>query len=315
MNDPQNLGLSELGQRVQAMADPVPDSRLRPYQGTMQTPASNGHSNPSLEPYEHSQAMPAQQASTATSIPSPVPYTQQPYSPPYSPQIPGQFAAQSQAQKPVAYSNNSTPIREQLSPWETFPQPDPSQATPIQSRQVQSAPSTPSASTQPQASQPSSPASAAPVDPNAPKSGIQRALDAIRSTIPLVQKLLPLIDGNIATAVGALVATHVHPAPPPPQVHVDLEPVERGLAEVRNSHRELRNQVAEHAASFKRVEDQLEHVREATDRNTLEQQELVEDLRAVGSRVSTFAIVGLVLLLLSLGLNIFLIFQLQHILR
>jgi hypothetical protein len=33
MSEPQNLGLGELGQRVQAMSDPVPDSRLRPYQG------------------------------------------------------------------------------------------------------------------------------------------------------------------------------------------------------------------------------------------------------------------------------------------
>jgi t-SNARE complex subunit (syntaxin) len=96
---------------------------------------------------------------------------------------------------------------------------------------------------------------------------------------------------------------------------VDLEPVERGLAEVRNSHRELRTQVQEQVTSLKRVEDQLERVREATDRNTLEQQEMVEDLRAVGSRVSTLAIVGLVLLLASLGMNVWFLIQLQHILR
>jgi len=135
-----------------------------------------------------------------------------------------------------------------------------------------------------------------------------------------VQKLLPLLDGNFATAIGALVAPqmgHHHPPPPPPvqQVHVDLEPVERGLAEVRTSHRELRGQVAEQGTTLKRVEDQLERVREATDRNTLEQQELVEDLRAVGGRISTFAIIGLVLLLVSLGLNIYFLVQLQHILR
>ena len=37
--------------------------------------------------------------------------------------------------------------------------------------------------------------------------------------------------------------------------------------------------------------------------------------RSVGSRLSAFAIVGLVLLLGSLGLNIYLVLQLQHILR
>jgi hypothetical protein len=96
---------------------------------------------------------------------------------------------------------------------------------------------------------------------------------------------------------------------------VDLEPIERGLAEVRTSHRELRTQVQEQVTSLKRVEDHLERVREATDRNTLEQQELVQDLRSVGRRVSTFALIGLVLLALSLVLNAYLLVQLQHILR
>jgi ABC-type phosphate transport system auxiliary subunit len=41
----------------------------------------------------------------------------------------------------------------------------------------------------------------------------------------------------------------------------------------------------------------------------------VEDLRAVGSRVSMLAIIGLVLLLASLGLNAWFLIQLQHILR
>lgn len=94
-----------------------------------------------------------------------------------------------------------------------------------------------------------------------------------------------------------------------------MEPVERGLAEVRNSNRELKTQVQEQGTTLKRVEDQLERVREATDRNTLEQQELVEDLRAVGSRISTFAIIGIALLVISLGLNVYFLIELQHILR
>jgi hypothetical protein len=146
-----------------------------------------------------------------------------------------------------------------------------------------------------------------------PKSGFQRAFDMVRSAIPMVQKLLPLLDGNFATTMGALMAPQHHPAPPP--VQVDLEPVERGLAEVRNSNRELKAQVLEQGTTLKRVEDQLDRVREATDRNTLEQQELVEDLRAVGNRISTFALIGVILLLISLGLNGYLIYELQHILR
>jgi hypothetical protein len=281
MNDPQNLGLGELGQRVQAMSDPVADSRLRPYQGTpAAAPASNGHTGPALESYEDLRNAPqpaaAQQSQAA--------YSRQPF----QPAGPGPSPAANPA---------SAPGQERLSAWESAPLPP---YTPT------SAPATP----RPQASLPSS-ASAS----EAPKSGLHRALDAIRSTLPLVQKLLPLIDGNFASAVGSLIAPHSHPAPPPPVVHIDMEPMERSLAEVRNSNRELRSQMLEQVTTLKRVEDHLERVREATDRNTLEQQELVEDLRSVGSRVSIFAIVGLVLLAVSLGLNIYLIVQLQHILR
>jgi septal ring factor EnvC (AmiA/AmiB activator) len=150
---------------------------------------------------------------------------------------------------------------------------------------------------------------------SAPRSGLHRAFDAIRSTLPLVQKILPIIDGNIATAVSALMTAQPHPAPHPQQVHINLEPIEHGLAEIRNSNRELRGQVQEQVTNLKRVEDQLERIREATDRNTLEQQELVEDLRSASGRISTFAILGATLLAISLGLNIYLIIQLQHILR
>jgi hypothetical protein len=276
MNDPQNLGLGELGKRMQAMSDPAPDSRLRPYQGAQPPtiPASNGYTGPSLEPYEDPRNTPP---------PSPAPYSQQPFSPPGPTQ--------------GSSATTTTPLREQISPWETVPTPDHAPAPPTQ-----------------QQSPPPGPQAAA---SDAHKSGLHRALDAFRSTIPLVQKLLPLIDSNFATAVGALMVPHTRPVPPPqPQVvQIDMEPLERGLAEVRNSHRELRGQVQEQVTTLKRVEDHLERVREATDRNTLEQQELVEDLRSVGSRLSAFAIVGLVLLLGSLGLNIYLVLQLQHILR
>ncbi|MFC5864104.1 hypothetical protein ACFPT7_17490 [Acidicapsa dinghuensis] len=157
-----------------------------------------------------------------------------------------------------------------------------------------------------------------PNDPNSPKSGILRAINAVKSAIPVAQKLLPLLDGNFVTAVTSLLAPVVshHPQPaPPPQVHVDLEPVERAISEVRTSHRELKAQVQEQVVSMKKVEDQLERVREATDRNTLEQQELAEDLRAVGNKITTFVVAVVVLLVLSLVVNVYLIFQIQHILR
>ena len=70
----------------------------------------------------------------------------------------------------------------------------------------------------------------------------------------------------------------------------------------------------EQNSTLKRVEDQLEMVREATDRNTLEQQELIEDLRAVGNKVTTFALFALGLLAASVLLNVILYLHLKRVL-
>ena len=304
MSDPQNFGLGELGQRVQAMGDPAPEPRLRPYQGGMQTgatPANGSNTRPAAPRDIPAREIPVWEnekpiaPAPASSSPYPsfpgsyatpvIPASPEPY-PPLGPAAPPFNGSSNGSAASSAAFTGTTPPGSSANPQSTLPPPTSSE------------------------------------DPNAPKSGLQRAVDAVRSAIPLVQRLLPLLDGNFTTAISALVAPqmgHHHPAPPPPvpvqQVHVDLEPVERGLAEVRTSHRELRGQVAEQGTTLKRVEDQLDRVREATDRNTLEQQELVEDLRAVGGRISTFAVIGLVLLLVSLGLNVYFLVQLQHILR
>ncbi len=72
-------------------------------------------------------------------------------------------------------------------------------------------------------------------------SGMQWALGALKQAVPFMQRLLPLIDGNIATAVANLLTSHPHPAPPPQRV--DLQPLEKGLSELEVQHRDLRTQI------------------------------------------------------------------------
>jgi hypothetical protein len=55
-------------------------------------------------------------------------------------------------------------------------------------------------------------------------------------------------------------------------------------------------------------------VREATDRNTLEQQELLEDLKGVGKKVNLFALFSLALLAVSILINVILYLRIQRIL-
>ncbi len=275
MSDPQNLGLDELGQRVQAMATPAPEPRLRSqweqYQGAPLPvgPASSSRPQPAYEAYEDLRVAPPPTPPTPNAVP-------------HSP-----------AAEPNHFSSHIPPQAPPPAP----PPPPASQAQP--------------ASAAP-------PAAAPPEDPNAPKSGLQKIIQSVRTALPYVQKLLPLLEGNFANAVSTLMVPvnqqPQHPVPPP-QVHVNLETVERGLADLQTAQRELKTQVQEQTGSLKRVEDHLERVREATDRNTLEQQELVEDLRAVGNRISNLAVIGLILLLILLGLNAYFLWRLQHLLR
>jgi len=144
---------------------------------------------------------------------------------------------------------------------------------------------------------------------------MERAMNAFRIALPFVQRVLPLLDGNVATAVSNILIPQAKaPAPASVDLTPILAPIQDGLADLRVQNRTLRDQVAEQNVSLKRVGDQLQQVREATDRNTLEQQELMEDLKVVGNKVNMFAAVALGLLGLSVLLNIFLYLHIMRVL-
>jgi hypothetical protein len=139
---------------------------------------------------------------------------------------------------------------------------------------------------------------------------MQRAMGILKQAAPFVARLLPLIDGNITTAVSNLLS----PRPHAPAAPVDLTPVHNQLSEMQLQHIDLRTTVLEQTTGLKRVEDQLELVREATDRNTLEQQEFIEDLKAVSHKVSLIAVGLSILLVLSVVVNLLLYMYIKRVL-
>jgi hypothetical protein len=141
-------------------------------------------------------------------------------------------------------------------------------------------------------------------------STMQRAMNILKQAAPFVARLLPLIDGNVTTAVSNLLS----PRPHPQSVSVDLTPVHNQLSEMQVQQNDLRTSVQEQTTSIKRVEDQLELVREATDRNTLEQQEFIEDLKAVSHKVSLIAVGLSILLVLSVVVNLILYVYIRRVL-
>ncbi len=171
-------------------------------------------------------------------------------------------------------------------------------------------PSTTATSTPPPAPAPV-PARKLPPPPGQPRTGMERAAGILRVALPFVQRMLPLLDGNVDATVSNMLTPQTPKALPQPTVNI--VPLQEGLADLRVQQRALRDQVLEHNASLKRVEDHLQAVREATDRNTLEQQELLVDLKSVGGKVNVFAFIALALLGVSVILNVVLYLQIRHI--
>ncbi len=136
----------------------------------------------------------------------------------------------------------------------------------------------------------------------------QRSLGAVRMALPVLQKMLPLLEGNVATVVSNMLAPSFQSHPP------DLTPIENALGKMHGELADLRKGSAEQGALLKRVGDQVDLVKEAADRISLGQQEMVEDLNSLRKKVTLFAWVGLVLLTASIVLNVVLLLRVQRIL-
>jgi hypothetical protein len=134
-------------------------------------------------------------------------------------------------------------------------------------------------------------------------------MSALRTVLPLVQKVLPLLDGNVALAVAnLLVPRQQGPA-------VDLKPIEGALTRMRTEHLELQGKLDQQGTSLKRIGDQLDLVKESTERNTLEQKEVTDNLHLLQKKVTLFAWTGLILLALSIAVNLVLFLRVEHIWR
>lgn len=144
-------------------------------------------------------------------------------------------------------------------------------------------------------------------------SGLERAAGLLRTALPFVQKFLPMVEGPVGAVLSGVLAPRT-PKATPPATAESLVPVQKGLARLAAQHQALCEQVAEQNSSLHRVEDRLQSVREATDRNTLEQQELMEDLKAVGRKVNVITVILGGLLLVSVLLNLILFLHLERVL-
>lgn len=130
-------------------------------------------------------------------------------------------------------------------------------------------------------------------------SGLHRTASALRTVVPLVQKLLPLLDGNVASAAANLLAPRL-----PSRPVVDLAPLETSLMRLRGDVALIQDRNAQHDVAIKRVDDQLETMKDALERAATEQREVSENLSKVRRSVRAFCVIGVVLLVVSIGMNV-----------
>ncbi len=143
-----------------------------------------------------------------------------------------------------------------------------------------------------------------------PPVALQRTASAIRTVVPVLQRLLPLLDGNVASAVANLLLSRPAGAPA-----VDLEPLETALMRVRGDLAVMQDKSLQQETALKRIDDQLGTVKEALERAALEQKEAAEELSQTRRSVRVFAVLGAVLLVISIGLNATLFLYMRGILR
>ena len=149
---------------------------------------------------------------------------------------------------------------------------------------------------------------APPMGRTTPPSAFERTVGAVRKVLPVVQKILPLLDGNVASAVANLLI-----APRPGAASPELAPLERAIVRVHTDQQAMQKGMGEQKAALKRVEEQLDLVKNAAERQALEQKEFTDDLHRLRRRVGAFAWAGLVLLAISIGLNITLLVRVFHL--
>jgi hypothetical protein len=129
-------------------------------------------------------------------------------------------------------------------------------------------------------------------DPNA----MWKALLQLKSVIPYVSRLLPLLDARLLPLLDLIGLGHGQNTGLSKELRENVTGIQTGQ-------RELRVAVQDQALEIKRLEDQLSRLREATEKNNFEHAELVEDVKSIGSLIRAVG-AGLAILLVVLILMV-----------
>lgn len=139
-------------------------------------------------------------------------------------------------------------------------------------------------------------------------SGARRKFDVLKTAIVVAQKMLPLMEGNVGQTVSNLLSLGA----PSPASSRDMAVVEDRLTKLHVTHQALSERVSEQQEAMVQIADRIEQLKEANNRNTLEQQELLEDAQALRRKFVVAGSIVIGLLIVSVALNVIVLLKLAH---
>jgi len=138
-------------------------------------------------------------------------------------------------------------------------------------------------------------------------SGFQRAIGVAKTVLPLVGKILPLLEGNVVATASNLLTASPH--------EVDLKPLEEAIARLEADQRALTFHTGEHKRTLRRLQDELDALQEAVQKNAADQALLVEQVAKIAKRSARFMRLMVILLIISFLFTGALVFRIAYILR
>lgn len=122
--------------------------------------------------------------------------------------------------------------------------------------------------------------------------GFQRAISVAKTVLPLVGKVLPLLEGNVVATASNLLTPNQH--------EVNLRPIEEAITSLQADQRALSFHTSEHKRALRRLEDEFAALQEVVQKNASDQAQFVEQVARLEKRTARFMRLIVILLILSL---------------
>ncbi|HEY2466853.1 MAG TPA: hypothetical protein VGI45_03280 [Terracidiphilus sp.] len=148
---------------------------------------------------------------------------------------------------------------------------------------------------------------ARPIPPLHKPTRFERALGVAKTVLPIVSKMLPLLEGNVVSAASNLLA--------PRPVEVNLKPIEEAISKLQSDQRALAFHTTEQKRALRRLQDEFDALQESVQKNAEQQAELVEHVAKLAKRTASFNRLIIILLVLSILFTAFLCVRIAYIIR